>query len=170
MDTVVSAHCFVNPVRCAVLLFPTASQDQEFSLQATFEVCVLLWLCRHMFHQMWTEQTADQGEATTLKEPSTKCRSVTCQHAHPKVSTHTQTRCVIRLSAQEQHCSTFLHQCLALQQDPHVASTASDAGGTLHTYICRGRQYTTEYICRGRQYATEYMASCITFSLFSLFT
>ena len=68
-------NILVNHVHCAVLLFPAASQDQLFSLQATFEVCVL-WLCRRMFHQMWTEQTADQGEATTLKEPSTKCRSV----------------------------------------------------------------------------------------------
>ncbi len=72
----VPAQFFCYHVHCTVLLLPAASQDLHFSLQATFEVCVLLWLCRHMCHQMWTEQTADQGEATTLKEPSTKCRSV----------------------------------------------------------------------------------------------
>lgn len=49
-------------------------------------------------------------------------------------------RCVVWWSAQEQHCSTFLHQSIEVQQDLHTASTASDAGDPLHTGGAKARK------------------------------
>lgn len=40
----------------------------------------LVCICRHMCLQMWTEQTADLGEATILRAPSTKARSALYTH------------------------------------------------------------------------------------------